>query len=212
MCYHPFFFPWFGIVFLVIVFLFLFRRPWHRHWRRGGDYYGALLEKSPENILAERFAKGEINFYIAAIKLIEEPLDEVYDWTADIMSDAWDADAAFNKLRQKPNIMICDALLDQNIFAGSGNIIKNEALFRAKIHPESLTGEIPDDKLRHLINTVVDFSADFLKWRAQNQLTKHLEAYEKDVCPRNHIPFTKKDTGKTKRHSYFCTKCQELFN
>lgn len=159
-----------------------------------------------------RFAKGEINFYIAAIKLIEQPLNEVYDWAADIMSDAWDAEAAFNKLRQKPNMMICDALLDQKIFSGSGNIVKNEALFRAKIHPESLIGEIPDDKLHHLIKTVVDFSADFLKWKAKNVLTKHLEAYEKDICPRNHIPFTKKDTGKTKRHSYFCEKCQELFD
>ncbi len=158
------------------------------------------------------FAKGEINFYIASIKLIEQPLDEMYDWAADIMSDAWDGQAAFSKLRQKPKTMICDALLDQKIFAGSGNIIKNESLYRAKIHPESLIGEIPDDRLQHLIDTVVDFGADFLKWRAQNQLTKHLEAHEKNICPRNHIPFTKKDTGKTKRHSYFCTRCQELFD
>ena len=158
------------------------------------------------------FADGEINFYISGVKLVEEPLDEVYDWSADIMGEEWDADKTLVKLKTKPKLMICDALLDQNLFAGSGNIIKNEALFRAKLHPESLIGEIPDKKLLELINKTVEFSFDFLKWRSAGVLTKHLEAYEKDVCPRNHIPFIKKDTGKTKRHSYFCTKCQKLFS
>ncbi len=107
--------------------------------------------------------------------------------------------------------MICDALLDQDIFAGSGNIIKNESLFRARIHPESLCGKIPGDKLQALLKDVVKFSADFLKWRQKGILNKHLEAYEKDICPRNHIPFHRADTGKTKRHSYYCDKCQVLY-
>jgi endonuclease-8 len=51
-----------------------------------------------------------------------------------------------------------------------------------------------------------------LKWRKKNILTKHLQAYEKDTCPRNHIPFHKTDTGKSKRHSYYCDKCQELYS
>ena len=158
------------------------------------------------------FKDGEINFYITSIKLIEQPLDEVYDWSADIMSKAWDNDKTLAKLKAKPKMMICDALLDQKIFSGSGNIIKNEALFRASLHPQSIIGEIPDKKLLELIKETIDFSFEFLKWRKVGQLTKHLEAYEKDTCPRNHIPFQKKDTGKTKRHSYFCEKCQELFD
>jgi endonuclease-8 len=158
-----------------------------------------------------RFANGEVNFYIAAVKLIEQPLDEVYDWSADIMSKAWDTNKTLAKLKAKPKMMICDALLDQKLFAGSGNIIKNEVLFRAKLHPENLLGDIPDEKLLELIDKTVEYSLDFLKWRRINALIKHLEAYEKDICPRDHIPFHKKDTGKTKRHSYFCTKCQVLF-
>lgn len=158
-----------------------------------------------------RFTNGEVNFYITSIKLIEQPLDEVYDWSADIMGKAWDADKTLAKLKAKPKMMICDALLDQKLFAGSGNIIKNEALFRAKLHPESLIGDIPDNKLLELMDKIVEFSFDFLKWRSAGVLTKHLDAYEKDICPRNHIPFHIKDTGKTKRHSYFCPHCQELF-
>lgn len=154
----------------------------------------------------------EVNFYISAIKLIEEPLDKVYDWSADIMSKHWDSPKAFHRLKAKPKMMICDALLDQKIFSGSGNIIKNEALFRAKLHPESIIEHIPDKKLHELIAEVVSFAKVFLKWRKVDKLDKHLQAYEQHICPRNTIAFHKALTGKTKRHSYFCNKCQKLFD
>jgi endonuclease-8 len=127
------------------------------------------------------------------------------------MNKKWDTGKAIEKLRAKPKLMICDALLDQDIFAGSGNIIKNESLFRACIHPESLCGEIPDDQLKVLIKDVVKFTADFLKWNINHSLSKHLEAYGRETCPRNHIPFHKKDAGKTKRRSFYCDKCQLLY-
>lgn len=158
-----------------------------------------------------QFDEDEVNFSISKIEVIKEPLNKVYDWSADIMSKKWDGKKAIEKLTKKTERMICDALLDQDIFAGSGNIIKNESLFRARIHPESLCGKIPGDKLQALLKDVVKFSADFLKWRQKGILNKHLEAYEKDICPRNHIPFHKADTGKTKRHSYYCDKCQVLY-
>jgi endonuclease-8 len=176
-----------------------------------GSYY--INNRPKKNAsLHMQFANGEVNFSISSIKLIEQPLDDVYDWAADIMSKKWDTAKAIEKLQAKPKTMICDALLDQKIFSGSGNIIKNEALFRAKLHPESTIGQIPDAKLKALINEVLNFSADFLKWRKAGTLTKHLEAYEKDICPRNLISFHKTDTGKTRRHSYYCEKCQELFD
>ena len=60
MCYHPFFFPWFWILPIVLIVILLFRRPWRRRWS-GRPLFGAPLEKSPEDILAERFAKGELD-------------------------------------------------------------------------------------------------------------------------------------------------------
>lgn len=43
------------------------------------------------------FEKGEINFYACSVKFIEENLDEVYDWKADVMNDSWDPKAARQK-------------------------------------------------------------------------------------------------------------------
>ena len=162
--------------------------------------------------LQMKFGDEEINFYISNIKVIEEPLDRVYDWSADIMSNKWDTHKAMEKLKAKPERMICDALLDQDIFAGSGNTIKNESLFMARIHPESLCGKISPEKLEELVEYLIQFSADFLKWKKKGTLSRHLKAYEKETCPRNHTPFHKSETGKSKRRSYYCIKCQELYD
>lgn len=36
------------------------------------------------------FVKGEFNFYSCLVCLIEELLDDVYDWWVDVMFDVWD--------------------------------------------------------------------------------------------------------------------------
>ena len=161
--------------------------------------------------LGLEFPNGEVNFYISSIKLITQPLDKVYDWRADVMGDKWDTQHAIEKLLAKPQAFIGDVLLDQKIFSGVGNIIRNEAMFRARIHPQSIVGNIPVKKLRELINETVKFSFDFLKWKKEGKLTRHFEAYEQETCPRDHIPFHKADLGKTKRHTYYCNVCEILY-
>ena len=63
-------------------------------------------------------------------RFIEEDLDTVYDWSADVMSEAWSPVKAKRKLKLQPGTLVCDALLGQQVFAGVGNIIKNEVCFR----------------------------------------------------------------------------------
>ncbi|MNB76570.1 Endonuclease 8 [compost metagenome] len=73
-----------------------------------------------------RFDNGELNFYTCSVKLIAQPLDEVYDWRSDVMSDLWDPRLARRRLKSMPDVLVCDALLDQTLFSGVGNIIKQE--------------------------------------------------------------------------------------
>jgi endonuclease-8 len=56
-----------------------------------------------------QFSRGELNFYACALDLIEAPLNEVYDWTADVMNEHWDADQALNKLKANPKMLACAA-------------------------------------------------------------------------------------------------------
>jgi len=156
------------------------------------------------------FKNGELNFYTCSVQFIGEKLDDVYDWEADVMSDQWSRNKALRKLKQIPDVTICDALLDQQIFAGSGNIIKNEVLYRVKIHPESLIGKIPPSNLKVTTDAVRDYSFDFYKWKKKFELKKHWLIYAKKKCPLGHKAI-KKYTGKGKRISFFCPECQALF-
>ena len=159
------------------------------------------------------FAKGEeINFYTCDLRFIEGDLDETYDWRGDIMNKEWDASLALKKLKAEPaDRMICDVLMDQTIFAGLGNIIKNEILFRTKIHPESAVGAIPLRKRKELIEDAVDYAQLFLEWRQAGTLKKHWQAHTKKKCPDCCGPITKEQTGKGARRSFFCEECQKLY-
>jgi len=168
--------------------------------------------KAARAMLTLVFDTGEINFYNCSIKLFNEAPDHLFEWSADVMNKDWDPKGALTKLKQQPATLICDALLDQNIFAGVGNIIKNEVLFRAKVHPESLVGKIPAPVLKNIIDEASIYSFEFLHWKKEYTLRAHWLAHTRNTCPRDGNRLIKIYPGKTKRRTYFCTICQKLYN
>ncbi|OJW81867.1 MAG: endonuclease [Bacteroidetes bacterium 46-16] len=169
-------------------------------------------ERDMKRRMALTFTNGTFNFYACSVKIIDEPLDEVYDWSTDIMSPQWDAAKALKKLKAKPNMLAADAILDQNIFSGAGNIFKNEVLFRIRIHPLSRIGSLPQRNLKQLVSEVHTYAFEFMEWKRNYVLKKHWLAHTKIICPRCHIPFIKEHLGKTNRRSFFCNNCQVLYD
>lgn len=161
--------------------------------------------------LSLTFDNGELNFYTCSIKFLEGNISLHYDWSADVMNKDWDPKLAKKKLKEIPKQMICDAILDQNIFSGVGNIIKNEVLYRTHVHPESLTGKIPQTVLNKIIRECSIYSFQFLEWKKNYELKDHWLAHTKKKCVRCDIPLIKKQTGVKKRRSFFCTNCQKLY-
>ena len=115
------------------------------------------------------------------------------------------------KLKEQSETLVCDALLDQQIFAGVGNIIKNEVCFRIKVHPENRIGWLPAKQINDLVKEARNYSFDFLEWKKQFVLKKHWLVHTKKICKRCNIPLIKKYAGKTKRRTFFCTNCQVLY-
>lgn len=174
--------------------------------------YSINEQTKPNPRLHLKFATGDLYFYTCSVKIIDGPVNGLYDWSADVMSDEWDAAAARKKLKSKPEMLVCDALLDQNIFAGVGNIIKNEVLFRIRVHPESLVGSLSPRKLSQMIREARNYSFDFLRWKKEFTLKKHWLAHTKRVCSRCHIPLIKASRlGKTGRRAFYCENCQILY-
>ncbi len=156
------------------------------------------------------FKGAELNFYTCSVKLLEGNIEDHYNWGGDIMSDEWDAKAAAKKLKSIPDTLVCDALLDQDIFAGVGNIIKNEVLYRVAVDPHSKVGDLPPAKTKQLIKEAQQYSFDFLKWKKENTLKSHWLIHTKKKCPEEHTVH-KAYLGNTKRRSFFSTKCQNLY-
>jgi endonuclease VIII len=164
----------------------------------------------------------EINFYSCSVKFIEEPLDEVYDWRTDVMADRWDAALARKRLRALPQALVCDALLDQTIFAGVGNVIKNEILFRIRVHPLSTVGGLPAAKLRALVMQARQYTFEFYEWKKADvdgdgpvwqgdTLSRHWLVHNKKKCPRCDIALTKAHLGELDRRSFYCENCQSRY-
>ena len=157
------------------------------------------------------FDNGELNFYSSSLKYVEGSLEDTYDWRADVLSPDWDPQLARRKLKARPSTLVCDALLDQDVFAGVGNIIKNEVLFRIGVHPESRVGDLPPRKLGELIAQARQYSFDFLEWKKRFVLRQHWLVHTKRTCPRCGGPITKTYPGVTHRRTFFCSRCQTRY-
>ena len=122
----------------------------------------------------------------------------------------------------KRNIKIKTALLNQEIMSGVGNIYADETLWRAKIHPETLTSELTPKK----VASIIDFATEVMQ-EAINQggtsfddlyinvngesgfFEQSLAAYgqEDEPCPRCGTPIKRITFGA--RSSHFCPRCQK---
>lgn len=177
-----------------------------------GSYSVDELTKPDRQLrLHLQFENGGLYFYSCSVKILEKTILKEIDWQADVLSDEWKPAKAKKKLKAKPTEMVCDVLLDQNIFSGVGNIIKNEVLFRIGVHPESPVGNLPRKKLAALIFEARNYSFDFLKWKKEYVLKKNWLVHTKKICSKCGGELTKKHTGTTNRRSFFCEKDQKLY-
>jgi len=177
-----------------------------------GSYSIDEQTKPDKNLrLSLIFKKGGIYIYNCSVKLVDLEFLNKIDWEADVMSDQWNPEKARQKLITNPKMMACDALMNQDIFSGVGNIIKNEVLFRIGVQPESLIGHFPSEKLEALITEARNYSFDFLKWKRDFVLKKHWLVHTKSVCPKCGEKLIRKQTGLGKRRSFYCPNDQKLY-
>ncbi len=108
-----------------------------------------------------------------------------------------------------PARTIDDILLDQEIFPGVGNIIKNEALFMSSVLPTRKISSLSAKKLKEIALNTREFSLNFVKWREEYQLKKHLLIYRMKNCPTCGSSVVRKKTGKRDRWSFYCPVCQK---
>ena len=79
--------------------------------------------------------------------------------------------------------LVVDALLDQSTLPGSGNIIKNEALFLARMNPFVACASLSMPQATALVRHVRNFSLIFKRCRESGKsLKKHCNVYNRREC------------------------------
>src|SRR5690606_7350239 len=155
------------------------------------------------------FDNGRLDLYACSVQFLQGELDDHYDWSLDVMADAWDPARARRRLRESTHVLAADALLDQAWFAGVGNIIKNEVLWRIRVHPESEVGALPPRKQSELVKQAREYSFAFLEWKKAFVLKKHYQVHTRTHCPRDGTRLTyRKELGRARRRAFFCETCQ----
>ena len=108
----------------------------------------------------------------------------------------------------RKTVQVANVLLDQSVFAGMGNIIKDEVLSLERIDPKTPMARPSPAKRKALIARTRKFSLQFLRWRKVNVLRKDLRIYRRYQCRDRGGPVLRGKTGMLQRGSYDCMKCQ----
>lgn len=126
---------------------------------------------------------------------------------SDILSARFHRGQALEALRNSRPV--CFTLLDQRYFSGLGNIIKNEILFLAGIHPLTPGSLLGLKTLESILDHAIRFTSDWLHNKLQG-IRMHHQIYLKETCPLGHAVM--KDTfgppGGLKRPTWWCPECQ----
>jgi endonuclease-8 len=177
--------------------------------------FGSMLINKRKKVNASfalHLADDEINFYVSKTKMYQGKPADHFNFKTDILKPEFDADFILKELAEHyANQMIGDVLMDQNIFAGVGNIIRIEVLYHAKIHPQSIVKDIPEKKLIFLLRMVVEYAQEFLHLMKTDEAKTAALIYGKKICPKDKSELIIEEMGKIKRSTYVCKECQKLY-
>ena len=121
----------------------------------------------------------------------------------------WDEEKLFNMLIKNRDRVIGEVLLDQSVFAGVGNILRNEILFRSGIRPDRRISDIPEKKLKLLIRITKRLCEEFLDSKLKGRGIKSLlMVYNSRYCRRCGGKISYYRDEFTGRKTFFCPNCQ----
>ena len=134
------------------------------------------------------------------------------DLGPDSLSDEWNRKKAIENLRKFPDEKIGVVLLNQSVIAGIGNILRNEILFRARVHPERAVKNLSDKEIERIIQVTEDLMKEFLKLKMERKSIRDLLlVYNKykGFCKScgNLIKFYRQQP--INRKTFVCENCQK---
>ena len=146
----------------------------------------------------------------------------------DLLSGEFDAEAALGRLLACPREALADALLDQSVLAGIGNVFKSEICFVNGLHPFRAVDTLPREEAAKTIasaqellkaNVLEDSRDTIVTYRGQQRRTTHasgpgdsLWVYGRagEPCRRCGELIRRRLQGAHARVTFWCPRCQTM--
>lgn len=191
-------------------------RPGERWKRRRGDM---RIEIETAEFVAVGFSIPVAEL-LSSRELARQP--DLRAIGPDLLGATFDREEALRRIRARGELEIAEALLNQRLIAGIGNVFKSEILFVAGVNPFTRVAGIDDVSLRKII----EVSERLLRWNAgesrgqearrERITTARLDPrYQLWVYGRGGKPCQQCGTaverarqGRDARSTYWCPKCQ----
>jgi len=142
----------------------------------------------------------------------------------DLLGQAFDEEEAIRRLRARGRSEIADAVLNQRVVAGIGNVYKSEVLFLTGVNPFTAVAGLSDETLHAILSTarlqlranVIDPTAAIVTYRGYRRTTRRADPSERlyvygrgrKPCRKCGTPIQVKAQGRDARLTYWCPVCQ----
>jgi endonuclease-8 len=123
----------------------------------------------------------------------------------DILGEPPDYETMVARLRSHPAREIGDALLDQRLVSGIGNLWKAEALWQARVSPWRRLEEVGDAELNAVLEAAHTMMAASL---SGPRPARRVYRRARRPCPRCGRPVRSSPQGDNARTAYWCPGCQ----
>jgi endonuclease VIII len=132
----------------------------------------------------------------------------------DLCTPDVDLDAALARYRAAdPSTTVAEALLDQRLASGIGNVYKSELLHRCRVDPFVALGEVPEAVRRQLLAAANRLLLHNLTTTRRTtvagpQGSVAVYGRARRPCPRCGTPIAMVHHGVSNRSTYWCSRCQ----
>ena len=123
----------------------------------------------------------------------------------DILEQPPDLATMIANLRLDHRRDVGDALLDQRLVAGIGNLWKAEALWAARVSPWRPVAEVSDEELRAVLQAAHELMAASVETGRERRLVYNRAGRP---CRRCGAPIEARGQGDANRTAYWCPACQ----
>lgn len=178
---------------------------WHLYppnaaWRRPRSSAWAVLSGADQE--AVQFGGPTLRL-LTAERVRRDP--QLSSLGPDVLAPDFDPEAVIATMRASPPRPIGDALLDQRLLAGVGNIFKSEACFAARVDPWRSLGTLSDEELRAVLLAAQEQMQD-----AVESGRKTFSVYRRrGPCPVCGGRVASRGQGDANRTTYWCPRCQQ---